>query len=70
LIADCEGYLETFYNENKEWFHNLHKIIYECDMPQNCDYDYLLNEFKDMGFEVQEKVREFDLDFFVLIKKK
>ena len=70
LIADCEGYLETFYNENKQWFHNLNKIIYECDMPQNCDYDYLLNEFKNIGFEVQEKVREFDLDFFVLIKKK
>ena len=69
LIADCEGYLETFYNENKDFFKKINKIIMECDMPDKCNYEYLLNEFKDLGFKVEEHVIEFGLNFYVLIKK-
>jgi hypothetical protein len=68
LIADCEGYLETFYNENKDLFKNLNKIIMECDMPHKCDYDYLLSEFKTIGFKIEEHVVEYGLNFFVLKK--
>ena len=51
LVADCEGFLETFYNENKEWFKSLRLILFEKDRPQACDYDYLVSEFIKLGFK-------------------
>ena len=69
LIADCEGYMEIFYNENKQLFKSLKKIIMECDCPDKCDYEYLLKEWATMGFTVEEHVIEYGLHFFVLIKK-
>lgn len=68
LIADCEGYLETFYNENKDFFKKINKIIMECDMPDKCNYQYLLNELFNIGFKVEEHVVEFGLNFYVLKK--
>jgi len=51
LIADCEGFLETFYNENKEFFKNLRLIIFEKDYHLDCDYNYLIKEFISLGFK-------------------
>jgi hypothetical protein len=53
LIADCEGFLETFYNENKEFFKQLRLIIFEKDMPNRCNYDYLIQEFIKLGFKAE-----------------
>jgi len=69
LIADCEGYLETFYEENKDFFKKINKIIMECDMPDKCDYERLLNIWiNELGFKVEEHVVEYGLNFFVLKK--
>ncbi len=42
LVADCEGFLIQFFNENKEFIKNLDTIIYEEDCtkahPINGDY--------------------------------
>jgi len=46
LVADCEGFLETFYDENKNIFPYLRLIIFEKDRPDFCNYDRLINEFK------------------------
>ena len=54
LIADCEGFLETFYNENKDFFKQLRLILFEKDMPHRCDYDYLVKEFIQLGFKPVE----------------
>tara|TARA_R110000796_G_scaffold241595_1_gene363336 strand:- start:19 stop:1491 length:1473 start_codon:yes stop_codon:yes gene_type:complete len=70
LISDCEGYTEIFYNENKELFNTtLKKIIIECDCPDKCDYEYLLKEWANIGFIVEEYLVEYGLHFYVLIKK-
>jgi FkbM family methyltransferase len=69
LIVDCEGYLEIFYNENKDLFTELELIIYECDEPQSCNYDYLLSEFKQLNFKVSEKIKYGGLDYYVLKKE-
>ena len=58
LIVDCEGFFETFYNENKPLFDKLKTIIFEGDEPKRCNYDYLLNEFDKLGFKVIEKIKE------------
>ena len=50
LIADCEGFLETFYNENKNFFKGLRLIILEKDRPDFCNYDRLKQEFLNLGF--------------------
>lgn len=51
LIADCEGFLETFYNENTYLFKSLRLIIFERDRPDYCNYDRLVNEFINLGFK-------------------
>ena len=58
LIVDCEGFFETFYEENKSLFPKLETIIFEGDEPERCDYDYLLSEFDKLGFKVIEKIKE------------
>ena len=68
LIADCEGFLETFYDENKYFFEKINKIIMECDMPEKCDYQRLLDEWTKLGFKVHDHTIEYGLNFFVLKK--
>ncbi len=51
LVADCEGFLETFYNENTKFFDKLRLIIFEQDRPDFCDYKRLSKIFIDMGFK-------------------
>lgn len=51
LVADCEGFLETFYRENKEFFRKLRLIIFEKDRPEICNYDYIISELKEIGFK-------------------
>ena len=51
LIADCEGFLETFYDENKEFFKTLRLIMFEKDRENECDYNYLIKEFNKLGFK-------------------
>ena len=51
LIADCEGFIETFYDENKEFFKGLRLILLEKDRPDLCDYDRVFKEFETLGFK-------------------
>jgi FkbM family methyltransferase len=39
LVADCEGFLETFLNENTFLYDQLDLILFECDRPDVCNYD-------------------------------
>ena len=39
LVADCEGFLETFLDENPELYDSLRIIIFEADYPDKCNYD-------------------------------
>ena len=50
LIADCEGFLEQFYDENKEFFKQLRCIIFEKDRSEYCNYEKLEEVFKELGF--------------------
>lgn len=51
LFADCEGFLETFYEQNKELFPQLRMIIIEKDRPEACDYNRIINIFHSLGFK-------------------
>ena len=38
LVADCEGFLEIFFDENPKLYDQLNLIIMEKDYPQKCNY--------------------------------
>lgn len=54
LVADCEGFLETFLNENTILYNQLDKIIFECDRGDVCDYNFIKSELVKHGFKPKE----------------
>ena len=68
LIADCEGFLETFYDENPTLFQSLDKMILEFDEPRNCNYMRLKDEFFKLGFIVREEINHYGLFHYVFTK--
>ena len=50
LIADCEGFLETFFDENPSFYQELRLIIFECDYAKKCNYNKIKNSLKNNNF--------------------
>jgi FkbM family methyltransferase len=50
LVADCEGFLEVFFNENPDFYDNLRLIIFEADSPNKCNYNKIRNTLKNKTF--------------------
>lgn len=65
LVADCEGFLETFYDENKNIFESLRLIIIEKDRPDYCDYERLEKIFISLGL-----VKKFSMKNFHVVYEK
>jgi FkbM family methyltransferase len=55
LVADCEGFLEIFLDENPELYNNLRLIIYEADYPEKCNYSKIENILRSKEFVHVEK---------------
>lgn len=49
LVADCEGCLEDFLNENENFCSNLRLVIYEAD--GGCNYNYIEKLLVDCGLD-------------------
>lgn len=54
LVADCEGFLETFFDENPDFYSGLRMIIFEEDYPEKCNYDKIRNTLTQQGFSCLE----------------
>ena len=50
LVADCEGFLEVFFDENPEFYDHLRLIIFEADYPQKCNYTKIKETLFEKGF--------------------
>jgi hypothetical protein len=50
LVADCEGFLETLFDEHPFLYTQLHTILFEADNPTKCNYTKLRAEFLNHGF--------------------
>jgi FkbM family methyltransferase len=50
LVADCEGFLEVFFDENPDFYDNLRLIIFEADRAKKCNYDKIRNNLKQKNF--------------------
>jgi FkbM family methyltransferase len=55
LIADCEGCLEEFINMLDDDLNNYNKIIFEADLPHNCNYDKIIDKLENNGFKLIDK---------------
>ena len=51
LVADCEGFLEVFFDENPYFYDNLRLIIFEADYPEKCNYNIIRNTLRNKGFK-------------------
>ena len=50
LVADCEGFLERFFDENPTLIQQLRLIIFEADYEEKCNYDKIRIMLKTNGF--------------------
>jgi len=50
LVADCEGFLECFFDENPDFYDNLRLIIFEADYPEKCNYYKIKFTLNNKGF--------------------
>lgn len=57
LIADCEGFLETFFEENPDFYDELDLIIFEADQSSICDYDPIKRALEEKGFRLGTHVQ-------------
>ena len=50
LVADCEGFLESFMDENPGLYQQLSLILFEKDCPEKCNYGKITDSLKESGF--------------------
>jgi FkbM family methyltransferase len=50
LVADCEGFLGTFFEENPWMYDQLNTVLYEQDYEWKCDYHLIARNLKEHGF--------------------
>lgn len=51
LVADCEGFLEVFFDENPGFYNDLRLIIFEADYTDKCNYDKIRTELTKRNFK-------------------
>jgi FkbM family methyltransferase len=54
LVADCEGFLEVFLDENPILYTQLRKIIFECDRAAVCNYNKIKCKLVENNFKLIE----------------
>lgn len=50
LVADCEGFLEQFLDENPKLYNQLSLILFEKDYPNKCNYEKIEHTLRANGF--------------------
>ena len=50
LVADCEGCLCDFLDENPTFIHQLHTVFFEKDYTEKCNYSIIVKKLKKNGF--------------------
>jgi FkbM family methyltransferase len=51
LVADCEGFLEQFMDENPRLYDTLDMIFFEKDSPATCNYAKIIAALQAAGFK-------------------
>lgn len=56
LVADCEGFLEQFFDENLYYIPNFKVIMFERDYPHRCNYHKIESFLVNVGFKCINQV--------------
>ena len=51
LVADCEGFLETFFDENPNFVKGLRLVLFEADRSDICDYSKIKKLLTGLNFK-------------------
>lgn len=51
LVADCEGFLEIFFDENPDFIKQLRLVIFEADYSEKCNYEKIRNILSENSFK-------------------
>jgi len=51
LVADCEGFLEQFFDENPSLYDQLKLVTFEKDFPDKCNYKKIMDRLLSSGFK-------------------
>lgn len=51
VVADCEGFLEEFFDEHTQLYDQLNTVIFEADYPNKCNYTKIRTTLKEHGFQ-------------------
>ena len=43
VVADCEGFLEQFFDENPQLYSQTSLILFEMDYPERCNYNNIID---------------------------
>lgn len=54
LVADCEGFLERFLQENPQILNTLRILLFEEDCPDRCNYTAIKTNLRELGFLPQK----------------
>ena len=58
LVADCEGGLELFLDENPNFYDTLRLLIFEADYPEKCNYQKITTSLISRGFYTKQEGRQ------------
>jgi hypothetical protein len=50
LVADCEGFLERFFDENPTFYDKLRLVMFEADYEDKCNYTNIRDMLRIKGF--------------------
>ena len=50
LVADCEGFLERFFDENPTFYDKLRLVMFEADYVDKCNYTKIRDTLRIKGF--------------------
>jgi len=56
LIADCEGCLESFLDENPSLYRTLRMVQFETDQTDMCNYDRIIDILKQHNFRLVDSL--------------
>jgi FkbM family methyltransferase len=51
LVADCEGFLEQFFDENPTFLDTIRLVLFEADYADKCNYTKIRELLKYKGFK-------------------
>ena len=55
LVADCEGFLEQFFDENPTFCDGLRLLLFEADYPNKCNYEKVRAMLRNKGFVMKQE---------------